>query len=172
VPKVFQIHLDHGILIMEYIENSLSARDYINAIVRGISDKSKVSAKLEELASEIGRYIGILHRSEIIHGDLTTSNILIKKANNEVDELEIERSNLNIYLIDFGLSSISNQLEDKAVDLYVLERALISTHSNNAQEIFEKILQSYCKEYGRHNEKVIGKFEQVRLRGRKRTMIG
>ena len=157
---------------MEYIENSLSARDYINAIVNGLSDKSKVSEKLEDLASEIGRYIGILHRNEIIHGDLTTSNILVKKANSLVDVLEIDKSNLNIFFIDFGLSSITNQLEEKAVDLYVLERALISTHSHNAQEIFEKILQSYCKEYGRHNEKVVGKFEQVRLRGRKRTMVG
>lgn len=156
---------------MEYIQNSISARDYINLIVKGISDKQMISTKLEQLSNEIGRYIGILHRNEIIHGDLTTSNILIKKPSSE-QTLDIEKAELNIFIIDFGLSSISNQLEDKAVDLYVLERALLSTHSHNAKEIFEAILKSYCNEYGRNNEKVVERFEMVRLRGRKRTMVG
>lgn len=31
-------------------------------------------------------------------------------------------------MIDFGLSMISTMIDDKAVDLYVLERAFISTH--------------------------------------------
>jgi tRNA A-37 threonylcarbamoyl transferase component Bud32 len=33
-------------------------------------------------------------------------------------------------LIDFGLSYMSHLPEDKAVDLYVLERAFLSTHPN------------------------------------------
>lgn len=33
-------------------------------------------------------------------------------------------------LIDFGLSYVSVMPEDKAVDLYVLERAFSSTHPN------------------------------------------
>ena len=172
MPKVHKIDVDRGILIMEYIDYSMLARDYINCIVKGIADELRISAKLGELADEIGRYIGVLHRSEVIHGDLTTSNILIKKPSSDTLPLEIEKVQLNIFVIDFGLSFTSNQLEDKAVDLYVLERALISTHSQHSKEIFDKILQSYCKEYGRHYEKVIERFEQVRLRGRKRTMIG
>lgn len=167
VPKVYKIDLDHGILIMEYIDNSILARDYINNVVKGSNDENSIKTKLDELANEIGRYIGILHRNEVIHGDLTTSNVLVKNNSESSD-----KKNLEIYLIDFGLSFNSHQLEDKAVDLYVLERALISTHSNHSKQIFDQILASYCREYGRHNEKVIERFEQVRLRGRKRTMIG
>jgi TP53 regulating kinase-like protein len=50
----------------------------------------------------------------VIHGDLTTSNMIYKDG--------------QIYLIDFGLSYVKNSIEDRAVDLYVLERAFISTH--------------------------------------------
>lgn len=77
-----------------------------------------------------------------------------------------------IYFIDFGLSAISNQLEEKAVDLYVLERALLSTHSIQAKDIFEYILKGYMIGNVFDAQKVIDRFEAVRLRGRKRTMIG
>lgn len=79
---------------------------------------------------------------------------------------------MKIYFIDFGLSSVSKQLEDKAVDLYVLERALLSTHSQQAEHIFEHILKGYCETHLKGVDKVIERFEAVRLRGRKRTMIG
>ena len=157
---------------MEYIDNSILARDYINNVVKDLKDDTLCLIKLYELADEIGRFIGMLHRNDIIHGDLTTSNIMIKKPVGIENVMKIEKSELNIIIIDFGLSFISHQLEDKAVDLYVLERALISTHSQYSKDIFDRILQSYCKEYGRNNEKVVERFEQVRLRGRKRTMIG
>jgi TP53 regulating kinase-like protein len=157
---------------MEYIDNSILARDFINNVVKDLKDETLCLTKLHELADEIGRFIGMLHRNDIIHGDLTTSNIMIKKPVGIENVLKIEKSQLNIIIIDFGLSFISHQLEDKAVDLYVLERALISTHSQYSKDIFDRILQSYCKEYGRNNEKVVERFEQVRLRGRKRTMIG
>lgn len=75
--------------------------------------------------------IGIakLHDGSIIHGDLTTSNILVKDN--------------KPYFIDFGLSYISsNQLEDQAVDLYVLEKAFLSTHPELDKE-FNELLQTY-----------------------------
>lgn len=45
-------------------------------------------------------------------------------------------------LIDFGLSNNSTLAEDKAVDLYVLERAFQSTHPAS-DELFNQILASY-----------------------------
>jgi len=38
-------------------------------------------------------------------------------------------------MIDFGLSSNSTMIEDRAVDLYVLERAFISTHPNTQDKV-------------------------------------
>ena len=48
----------------------------------------------------------------------------------------------NLFLIDFGLSSYSHKIEDKAVDLYVLKRALISLHTNS-DKLFDLFLEKY-----------------------------
>ena len=71
-----------------------------------------------DIMKAIGRSIGKMHEVDIIHGDLTTSNILIREA---------PQCN-NVFIIDFGLGFSSTLEEDKAVDLYVLERALQSTY--------------------------------------------
>lgn len=125
-------------------------------------------ALLNDIALKIGQIIGKLHFNEIIHGDLTTSNMLIDLGSITEDSHE----NVKIVFIDFGLSSITNQLEEKAVDLYVLERALLSTHSIQAKDIFEYILKGYMIGHEKDADKVMDRFEAVRLRGRKRTMIG
>lgn len=109
----------------------------------------------------MGDVIGKMHYNNIIHGDLTTSNILIKYESD---------STWNLYLIDFGLSYIKSSDEDKAVDLYVLERALTSKHSN-VNWFFDEFLISY-RQYGENNERIFKKFNEVRARGRKRTTIG
>jgi TP53 regulating kinase-like protein len=151
---------------MDHIENSLTCKDFIFKIVKSsnsTTESSGLDENLVKIATRIGCIIGKLHSNQIIHGDLTTSNILIK---------DYEGQESKMYCIDFGLSFISRQLEDKAVDLYVLERALQSTHSLQAVKLFEEILNGYKAEYGANVNQVIDRLEQVRLRGRKRTMIG
>jgi TP53 regulating kinase-like protein len=65
--------------------------------------------------------IGKLHDADIVHGDLTTSNMIVKQeASGELGT--------SVVLIDFGLGMMKPTQEDKAVDLYVLERAFVSTH--------------------------------------------
>lgn len=126
----------------------------------GVSEE-EINRKLAVLANKAGKIIGKLHFASIIHGDLTTSNMLLKGGDDG-----------SIYFIDFGLSSISAQLEDKAVDLYVLERAILSTHSQHAAFIFDEILKGYQLEYKAGFDQVLDRLNQVRLRGRKRSMIG
>lgn len=67
----------------------------------------------------IGTSVGGLHLSGVVHGDLTTSNLILRESAD---------GKLEVVLIDFGLGSVSNTEEDMAVDLYVLERAFASTH--------------------------------------------
>lgn len=145
---------------------------------------SKVQANdkllpLLPLAREIGRIIGIMHSNHIIHGDLTTSNLLLVGPSHD----------LNIAVIDFGLASTDESAEDKGVDLYVLERALLSTHPST-EPLFEAILDSYKAAYvscgksckGNNTKKgrgaqpavdeVMRKLDEIRLRGRKRAMVG
>jgi TP53 regulating kinase-like protein len=73
-------------------------------------------------------------------------------------------------MIDFGLSSVSSKLEDKAVDLYVLKRAFISTHPGS-ELLFDKIIESY-KAKVQNGLKIVAKFREVELRGRKRECFG
>ena len=67
----------------------------------------------------IGTSVGGLHASGVVHGDLTTSNLILRKK---------DGGEMDVVLIDFGLGSVSTSDEDMAVDLYVLERAFASTH--------------------------------------------
>jgi len=75
-----------------------------------------------------------------------------------------------LYFIDFGLSYPKSLVEDKAVDLYVLERAFLSTHPE-LEENFEYLLDNYMKS-SKNGEKVIKKLNDVRMRGRKKVAFG
>ena len=72
--------------------------------------------KVEELLSRLAVIIKKLHTINVIHGDLTTSNMMLQEGTQE------------IIMIDFGLASVSPSMEDKAVDLYLFEKAFIATH--------------------------------------------
>lgn len=127
------------------------------------------------LLRKIGNAVGLLHKTGVIHGDLTTSNLMLQprdsvaakttKAENEMSSLEGE-----IVLIDFGLAGQSFQEEDRAVDLYVLERAFGSSHPRT-ERLFEKVLEGYGDSF-KGAKQVLKKLEAVRLRGRKRSMLG
>ncbi|MFC1800712.1 KEOPS complex kinase/ATPase Bud32 [Nanoarchaeota archaeon] len=103
-----------------------------------------------KLSEEMGRKIGILHSNDIIHSDLTTSNMIV---GNEIN------------FIDFGLSFISNKDEDKAVDLHLLHRALESKHHDIYERCFESVLKGYRQGYP-GAEDVLTRFERVQARGR------
>ena len=86
----------------------------------------------EKIARAIGHSIGQMHEAGVVHGDLTTSNMMIK---NDADS--------SIVFIDFGLASTQPNIEDNAVDLYVLERAFISTHPGCESMVFISSMQVF-----------------------------
>ncbi|MBI1970771.1 Kae1-associated serine/threonine protein kinase [Candidatus Woesearchaeota archaeon] len=110
-------------------------------------------------AWEIGRKVAALHQNNIVHGDLTTSNMIVHEAAQE------------IYFIDFGLSQFSERAEDKAVDLHLLQRALDSKHSIVAKECFAAVLREYQKSYANATA-VLERLRAVELRGRNRAKKG
>ena len=101
--------------------------------------------------TQLGRIIATLHTNNIIHGDLTTSNFIQKEK--------------DIYLIDFGLGSISTSVEKKAVDLHLFEEAMESTHSDLCEPAINTMHAAYKKNY-KDSEQVIKRLEQIRKRGR------
>ncbi|KAL5480358.1 BUD32 [Sanghuangporus weigelae] len=125
--------------------------------------------------SELMRLIGVeiarMHKVDVIHGDLTTSNMMLRKRPQHLIPPDRSKSSAEIVLIDFGLSFISTLVEDKAVDLYVLERAFASTHPDS-EPLFKLVLKTYATESEESWASVSKKLNEVRLRGRKRSMIG
>ena len=108
-PALYLVDEANGKLWIEYL-NGPSIRQYLKNDIE-LSESIIVMQKA-------GESVGKMHSVDVVHGDLTTSNLLVNQ----------EKHHVQVFLIDFGLGSQSNLEEDKAVDLYVLERALTSTH--------------------------------------------
>ena len=159
-PMIYLVDMQRRSIYMEYIDFSITAKEFIFQADELLLDK---------LCDGIGVMLGRLHCNNIIHGDLTTSNILV--ANKSGESRFDDYAHLQLVLIDFGLAHIETNVEDKAVDLYVLERALLSTHSIH-DTMFSKILVSYRKNNKSGCKEVLAKLDDVRARGRKRTMVG
>ncbi|KAL4445801.1 hypothetical protein ABPG77_009000 [Micractinium sp. CCAP 211/92] len=115
--------------------------------------------ELDALLVEVGRNIARLHDGGLVHGDLTTSNMMLRQADNQ------------LVLIDFGLSYNSTNPEDKGVDLYVLERAFASAHAEAGAAMFDKVLEAY-RRASKQWSATLNRFAEVRMRGRKRQMVG
>ncbi len=98
----------------------------------------------------IAENIALLHSNDIIHGDLTTSNMIF---------------NDKMHFIDFGLSFFSKKTEDKAVDLHLLKQALESKHHKVFEKAFTVVLDEYSKKY-KEGKEVIERLNIVEKRGR------
>ncbi|CAH8255987.1 unnamed protein product [Arabidopsis lyrata] len=137
-------------LTLEYIEG-VSVKDiFLDFGANGI-----IEERLDDVAAQIGAAIAKLHDGGLAHGDLTTSNMLVRSGTNQ------------LVLIDFGLSVTSTLPEDKAVDLYVLERALLSMHSS-CGNVMDRILTAYRKS-SKQWSATFNKLAQVRQRGKSYT---
>lgn len=157
-PTIYLTDIDNGLLVLEYLTDAVTCRDFIRQSW-DMRESDDIKQEFSNLAKEIGKSVSILHKNNIIHGDLTTSNILVES-----------RTPLKLCFIDFGLGFTESSAEAKGVDLYVLERALISTHPNS-EWLFELMLSSYqseMKDRKKEIQEILRKFEEIRMRGRKR----
>ncbi len=106
---------DESVIVMEFIKG---------VVVKQLLDDEP------RLARRIGELVAGLHDAGIIHGDLTTSNMILREG--------------EILLIDFGLSFHSQSAEDKAVDLHLFRQALNSKHYAIAERAFKEFLSGYA----------------------------
>jgi len=121
-------------------------------LVKDVLEKSDY----KKLCAEIGKKVAMLHNNSIIHGDLTTSNMILSKE---------------VYFIDFGLSFFSDKAEDKAVDLHLLKEALESKHYRIWETAFKEVLEAYRKE-AKNSHETLKRLEAVEKRGRYRAKKG
>ena len=143
-PTIYMVDLAKKSIIMEYVEGK-----QVKRILNQLSAKERI-----KLCRKIGILIGRLHKNGIIHGDLTTSNMILT-------------SNGKIYFVDFGLGEFSKELEARGVDLHLMKRALQSTHYLFAEESFNAVLEGYAEAVGEvEAKKVLEKIREIELRGR------
>ncbi|MBW6461730.1 MAG: Kae1-associated serine/threonine protein kinase [DPANN group archaeon] len=136
------------------VPNILGMRDFSIQMdfVDGMRVKDIVDdSNMKKICADIGLSIAKLHNASIIHGDLTTSNMIL--------------SSDKVYFIDFGLGQVSSKVEDKATDLHLLEEAIESTHYELAEDALKLIFKSYLKNCN-DGKNVMARLSEIRLRGR------
>lgn len=104
----------------------------------------------QELSEMVGETVGRLHRGGIIHGDLTTSNMILSRG--------------RICLIDFGLSFYEKTVEAQGVDVHVYFQTLESTH-DRPRELMEAFVAGYMKT-NPQAEAVLQRVKEIKARGR------
>lgn len=138
-PQVFSV--EENKINMEYIRG-----ERLKELLNSCNNKKRIM-----LAREIGSAIALLHNSGVIHGDLTTSNMILKGE--------------KIFFIDFGLGGFSKRIEDFAMDMSVLKEALKSTHYRYLNMLWQNIVKAY-KEKNHDAGVVLRRLEGIEKRGR------
>ncbi|KAF1815253.1 kinase-like protein [Eremomyces bilateralis CBS 781.70] len=213
VPGVLGADWETGWIALEWVEGR-TVREVLDGVYHVREHRDAQSAEEKEgkegiegiekqllgLMRKVGVAVGKLHSVGVCHGDLTTSNLMLRPRKKkrtthpghdaaeaaEAAEADIAMEALrdaqaqepepeqeldgDVVLIDFGLANQTVQDEDKAVDLYVLERAFGSTHPQ-AEHLFQEVLNAYGENY-KAGQTVLRKLDQVRMRGRKKSMLG
>ena len=143
-PIIFLVDRRNTTIIMEYIEGK-----QVKQLLNEVSESERQS-----LCFRIGQSIGKLHEYGIVHGDLTTSNL-------------IQHQEGKIFFVDFGLGDKTKELEARGVDLHLMKRALQSTHYKFAEECFESAIEGYSSVLkSETSENVLDKIREIERRGR------
>ncbi len=132
---------DSYVIKMDYIDGE-KVKEKLNGMPKSMQEK---------VARKIGEAVASLHAADIVHGDLTTSNMILKGN--------------DLYLIDFGLGKVSHKVEDKATDLFLLYEAIISTHYEISEQLWKTIINTYMQKYSTAPE-VMTRFERIGQRRR------
>jgi TP53 regulating kinase-like protein len=143
-PTVYLVDREDTTIFMEYLRGVR-----IKEVLDSLDERRR-----ERVCTQIGRLIGRLHSISLIHGDLTTSNMILL-------------DNEKIFLIDFGLSFHSHDQEDKGVDLHLLKRSLRSTHHEHADQSMRSVFLGYEEVSGAQAMlKISRKVKEIEYRGR------
>jgi len=143
-PAIYMVDMENAAITMEFVEGKQVKQ------VLDVMPKEERHA----LCVKIGELIGRLHANGVIHGDLTTSNMILSTEN-------------RIFVVDFGLGDKNMEFEARGVDLHLLKRALQSTHYQFADECFAAVIKGYATILGAEaTERVLDKIGEIEKRGR------
>lgn len=143
-PVIFLVDLHESKIVMEFVEGK-RVKEILTTLGPG---------ELTLLCKLIGRMIGCLHKNHLVHGDLTTSNMILTDDG-------------RVVFLDFGLGEKTAALESRGVDLHLMKRAFQSTHFRIAEGCFNAVLKGYAEILGDEvANRVTSKIEEIELRGR------
>ena len=143
VPRLYYIDAPNTTLVMEYVEGK-RLKELVSSAPDTVAGK---------LFGELGRDVARLHSAGIMHGDLTTANVIVRDG--------------ELVFIDFGLSGHSSRLEDHAVDLRLIKETLVGAHSSMASMALERLFEGYSREAGAKRTKAAMKqLKSIERRGR------
>lgn len=143
-PLVYSVDVVESCIIMEFVDGA-----QVKQILKNFSDEER-----RNLCVYIGELIGLLHKNNIVHGDLTTSNMILTPQG-------------KVVFVDYGLAEKTSNLELKGVDLHLMKRALQSTHFQYAKDAFESVIHGYSTIVGREEAgRVLKKIKEIEERGR------
>ncbi|MEZ0289552.1 MAG: Kae1-associated kinase Bud32 [Sulfolobales archaeon] len=140
VPSILYVEPEEGIIVMEFIEG-VSLRDYL------LLEKRDPTILLKA-----GEILGRIHSHNIFHGDPTITNYIVDRYN-------------NLWIIDFGLSGYSDELEEKAVDLHLTYRSLETLPLPNADLLKQIFFEGYKRVYP-DADKILRRVIEIRRMGR------
>ena len=133
-PFVYFVDPVKAEIIMEFIEGQ-NVRD----------------ALTPDICYKVGRCAALLHASNIIHGDLTTSNFVMNKR---------------LVLLDFGLSYYSERTEDMATDIRLIKEVFTSAHIA-VRKAFPCFVEGYASVVGTKKiDKTLENVRKIEQRGR------
>lgn len=142
VPALYYVDAGKGLIVMEFVDGLL-LRDLVANDVNDVSN----------YVQDLGAMVAKIHGRGIVHGDLTTSNVIVRGG--------------EVYLIDFGLARYSRRLEDLATDLHLFIRAVESTHFSRKEVLLKNFMKGYSSVSGKElADSLLGKVKEIRLRGR------
>ena len=141
-PLVYQVDPEKATIVMEFIEG-IKVRD----VLGDLSEQ-----EMKTLFYEIGLKAGRMHQGGIIHGDLTTSNMI--------------KTEKGVVFIDFGLGEVSSELEKRGVDLNLLHRMLTSTHYEYTDTLFTAFTEGYIECFNGEAEDALERMQEIEKRGR------
>lgn len=141
VPIIYDVNLKEFTIIMEYVDG-----ERVKELIPKLTERER-----KEICTMIGRNVARLHNANIVHGDLTTSNMILK--------------NDKVYFIDFGLGEFSSEIERRGVDLHLLMEAFSSAHPEYP-DLFNYVMEGYRSIYEGNAREIEKKIEEIIRRGR------
>ncbi len=143
VPGLYYVDPGEATIVMERVAGQ-RVKDFVG---RASPDD------LGSLFHRIGADVAGMHAANITHGDLTTANMIRREG--------------RVVYVDFGLSTHSTRVEDRAVDLRLAKETVLGAHSERSDAALKALTEGYESEAGAQCARaVMAQLRSIERRGR------